>query len=99
MPQPKTLTLNDLKSGTKALIVDVKAYDDGHNEANASLRVLIKRLKDLGFSAGEEVHLLGRAFAWGGKGALRVLVGQTHIALRADEARHVLVSPLVEDEV
>jgi Fe2+ transport system protein FeoA len=91
---PTKLRLDDLKIGAKALIVGVKSPDSADLEPQSATKVLLKRLKDLGFSPGEELTLLGRAPDWGGQGALRVLVGQTHLAMRSFEARHVVVEVL-----
>jgi Fe2+ transport system protein FeoA len=94
VPTQQTFRLNELKQGARAIIVDVNISDLTDFEVTPSTPILMKRLKDLGFSHGETLHLLGRSPTFNGKGALRVMVGQTHIALRHYEARHVVVEVL-----
>ena len=87
MAAPNTLTaslsLNDLPDGSHATVTCVRA---GGPEADAAL---LRRLAEIGFVAGEPVHLLRRGP--GGREPLAVQVGDTMFALRAVEARCVQV--------
>ena len=76
-PSP-TLNLNDLPSGSHATVRAVRA---GAPQADAAL---LRRLQEIGFVAGEPVHLLRRGP--GGREPLAVQVGDTLFALRAVEA-------------
>ena len=78
-----TLSLNDLADGSHATVRCVRA---GSPEADAAL---LRRLAEIGFVAGEPVHLLRRGP--GGREPLAVQVGDTMFALRAVEARCIEV--------
>ena len=86
MKLPPTLSLNDLPAGSHATVRSVRA---GAPEANAGL---LRRLAEIGFVAGEPVHLLRRGP--GGREPLAVQVGDTLFALRAVEARCIEVEQI-----
>ncbi len=79
------LLLADLPDGARAtvdgLIDHSSELDDG----------LLRRLGELGFIAGEPVHLLRRGP--GGREPLAVRIGDTLFALRLSEARCIRVLP------
>ncbi len=83
MKLPPTLSLNDLPAGSHATVKSVRA---GAPEADAAL---LRRLAEIGFVAGEPVHLLRRGP--GGREPLAVQIGDTLFALRAVEARCIEV--------
>ncbi len=83
MKLPPTLSLNDLPAGARAT---VKCVCAGAPEADAAL---LRRLAEIGFVAGEPLHLLRRGP--GGREPLAVQVGDTLFALRAVEARCIEV--------
>jgi len=76
------MLLNDLPNGAHAVVTRVQAAP-GVDAAAA------RRLGELGFIAGEAVHLLRRGP--GGREPLAVLVGDTLFALRAVEAQCIEV--------
>jgi ferrous iron transport protein A len=82
--KPSTrLSLDDLRVGDRATVRSVHAGATGLAVAQ------LRRLSEIGFVAGEPVHLLRRGP--GGREPLAVLVGDTLFALRALEARCVEV--------
>ena len=83
MNPPPCLTLNDLPTGGHATVKAVRAAMPGIDAA------LLRRLGEIGFVAGEPVHLLRRGP--GGREPLAVQVGDTMFALRALEARCIEV--------
>lgn len=76
-------TLNDLPAGGRAT---VRALQCSAPQADD---VLLRRLAEIGFVAGEPVRLLRRGP--GGREPLAVQVGETMFALRAVEAHCVEV--------
>ena len=85
MKLPPNLSLNDLPAGSRATVKTVRA---GAPEADAAL---LRRLAEIGFVAGEPVHLLRRGP--GGREPLAVLIGETMFALRLLEAQCIEVLP------
>jgi ferrous iron transport protein A len=83
MISTKPLSLADLPSGRQATVTGISA---GGPEADAAL---LRRLEEIGFVAGENVHLLRRGP--GGREPLAVQVGDTLFALRLLEARCVQI--------
>ncbi|MDP1902032.1 MAG: FeoA family protein [Rubrivivax sp.] len=83
MNPPATFCLADLPNGTHATVTGLRA---GAPEADDAL---LRRLAEIGFLAGEPVHLLRRGP--GGREPLAVQVGDTLFALRALEARCIEV--------
>ncbi len=81
-----SLLLADLPDGAHAT---VHGLVDHSAELEAGL---LRRLGELGFIAGEPVHLLRRGP--GGREPLAVRVGDTLFALRLSEARCVRVLPV-----
>jgi ferrous iron transport protein A len=79
MPSPAPITLADLPNGRRATVRGLRAATP---DADAAL---LRRLAEIGFVAGEPVHLLRRGP--GGREPLAVQVGETMFALRALEAR------------
>jgi ferrous iron transport protein A len=77
------LTLAELPTGSHATVAGLHAASP---EADAAL---LRRLEEIGFVAGEPVHLLHRGP--GGREPLAVQVGDTLFALRLVEARCVLL--------
>jgi len=73
--------LSDLKKGDKVLIVKIHAD-----------KALKDRLNSFGVMRGEELTVKGHSL---GKQTIEILVGSTHIALRADEAQKIEVDKLV----
>ena len=76
-------SLADLPNGSHATVVGLHAHAP---EADGAL---LRRLAEIGFLAGEPVHLLRRGP--GGREPLAVQVGDTLFALRALEARCIKV--------
>jgi len=70
--------LSDLKKGDKVLIVKIHAD-----------KALKDRLNSFGVMRGEELTVKGYSL---GKQTIEILVGSTHIALRADEAQKIEVA-------
>ena len=83
MNPPDTFCLADLPNGTHATVAGLRAGTPGADDA------LLRRLAEIGFLAGEPVHLLRRGP--GGREPLAVQVGDTLFALRALEARCIEV--------
>lgn len=79
------VSLADLPKGAHATVVGLRAPTP---EAD---QTLLRRLAEIGFLAGEPVHLLRRGP--GGCEPLAVQVGDTLFALRALEARCIEVEP------
>ena len=79
MTLPRSLRLCDLPLGASARVVAVSAGDTGANP------LLLRRLGELGFVAGEPLTLLHRGP--GGREPLAVQIGETLFALRLMEAR------------
>ena len=73
--------LSDLKKGDKVLIVKIHAD-----------KALKDRLNSFGVMRGEELTVKGYSL---GKQTIEILVGSTHIALRADEAQKIEVDKIV----
>jgi ferrous iron transport protein A len=84
-PRPP-ITLADLPNGSHAVVTGLRGTVVGADAA------LLRRLEEIGFVAGEPVHLLRRGP--GGREPLAVQVGETLFALRALEASCVEVEPL-----
>ncbi len=84
-PIPMTF-LSDLPAGLDATVVAVEAHSPS---ADA---LLLQRLADLGFIAGEPVRVLRRGP--GGREPLAVQIGETLFGLRLHEARCVRVQPV-----
>lgn len=76
------MLLSDLAMGTSAIVLDVR--DSGTNDRIA------RRLRDLGFVAGEPVRLVARGPL--GADPLLVQVGYTRFALRRTEAARVTIA-------
>ncbi len=83
MNAPLPRSLNDLPTGGHATVTGLVATGP---EADAAL---LRRLAEIGFVEGEQVHLLRRGP--GGREPLAVQVGDTMFALRATEARCIQV--------
>ena len=81
------LNLADLPAGSHAIVTRLCTTVPGADEA------LLRRLAEIGFVAGEPVHLLRRGP--GGREPIAVQVGETLFALRLLEARCVEVSGLI----
>ena len=77
------MLLSELAMGVSATVLEVN--DNGTKDAIA------QRLRDLGFVAGEPVHLVARGPF--GADPLLVQIGYTRFALRRAEAARVRVSP------
>jgi len=75
--------LSELAIGTSATVLEVR--DAGAND------VIARRLRDLGFVAGEPVRLVARGPF--GADPLLVQIGYTRFALRRAEAARVTVAP------
>lgn len=73
--------LSDLRKGDKVLIVKIHAD-----------KALKDRLNSFGVMRGEELTVKGYSL---GKQTIEILVGSTHIALRADEAQKIEVDKIV----
>lgn len=83
-PPQSARSVFELKAGEAATVCRVQAYDGSPlNE------VSLARLGELGFLAGESVTLLRRGP--GGREPLAVQIGDTVFALRAVEARCILI--------
>jgi ferrous iron transport protein A len=80
------MLLSELANGQHALVAGVVAQSA---EVGAAT---LRRLQELGFIAGEPVHLLRRGP--GGREPLAVQVGDTLFALRLLEAQCIEVTPL-----
>lgn len=80
------MLLSELPSGARATVEKLVAPTPEIDAAT------LRRLGDIGFIAGEPVHLLRRGP--GGREPLAVLIGETLFALRRLEADCVLVTPL-----
>ncbi|WP_295751717.1 FeoA family protein [Undibacterium sp.] len=88
-PHSSTNTLDRLKVGSSATVVDVAVSDrmkpqDGLN--------LTRRLKEIGFVKGESVRILHRGY-FGGE-PIAVRIGQSTFALRNFEAALIGIAPL-----
>ncbi len=79
MSPTRRLRLSDLTLGASARVVAVTAGDTGADP------LLLRRLGELGFVAGEPLTLLHRGP--GGREPLAVQIGETMFALRLTEAR------------
>jgi ferrous iron transport protein A len=86
MNPTSVLSLADLPDGSHAIVAGLRTTVPGADEA------LLRRLQEIGFVAGEPVHVLRRGP--GGREPLAVQVGDTLFALRALEARCIAVAPL-----
>ena len=80
------MLLSELPSGARATVEKLVAPTPEIDAAT------LRRLGDIGFIAGEPVHLLRRGP--GGHEPLAVLIGETLFALRRLEADCVVVTPL-----
>lgn len=80
------MLLSELPSGARATVEKLVAPTPEIDAAT------LRRLGDIGFIAGEPVHLLRRGP--GGREPLAVLIGETLFALRRLEADCVVVTPL-----
>jgi ferrous iron transport protein A len=89
MNLPAKRTLADLPSGSHAVVTGLRSTVPGADAA------LLRRLEEIGFVAGEPVHLLRRGP--GGREPLAVQVGETLFALRLLEACCVEVESIDED--
>jgi len=78
--------LSDLPNGTHATVAGLVAGADALHSAT------VRRLGELGFIAGEPVHVLRRGP--GGREPLAVRVGDTQFALRLAEAACIQVLPV-----
>lgn len=83
MNPSNTFCLADLANGARATVAGLRSRTPGADAA------LLRRLAEIGFVAGEPVHLLRRGP--GGREPLAVQVGDTLFALRAQEARCIEV--------
>lgn len=86
--QGSTTTLDRLKVGSSATVVDVAIscsmqQQDGLN--------LTRRLKEIGFVKGEAVRILHRGY-FGGE-PIAVRIGQSTFALRSFEAALIGIAP------
>lgn len=77
------MLLSQLPDGAHALVLGVAAHSTEVGEAT------LRRLGELGFIAGEPVHMLRRGP--GGREPLAVQVGDTQFALRLLEAQCIEV--------
>jgi ferrous iron transport protein A len=77
------LTLDRMARHCAAVVDRIDAVAAGQPPERA------RQLADIGFTPGERVMVIGRA--WSGTGALVVLVGHSRFALRSAEAACVLV--------
>ena len=75
------MKLNELRPRQRARIRTIGAGTDG----------LGTKLREIGFSEGDEVEMVG-AGPFGGR-TLAVRLNRTLIALRTDEATHIEVDP------
>lgn len=81
------ITLDQLRQGSKADIVEIRANTSfGVNDA-----VVTQRLKELGFLPGALVSVIGFGFL--GKDPMAVKLGNTKFALRKQEASKIVVTP------
>lgn len=82
------MKLDQLRTGDKAVVDGVQAShaDD----------LIARRLRDLGFVAGEPVRIVARAPLGGDP--LLVSIGFTRFALRRSEAARITVSPIKSAE-
>ncbi len=78
--------LSDLPNGTHACVTGLRAGGGAVHEAT------VRRLGELGFIAGEPVHMLRRGP--GGREPLAVQIGDTQFALRLLEAQCIEVEPV-----
>lgn len=78
---PASTTLDRLRVGDCAVVVDVSRHDDAKNDATFDVA---RRLKELGFIQGEPVRILHKGY-FGGE-PLAVRVGHSTFALRHFEA-------------
>lgn len=79
------MLLSELPNGAHATVAKLVAHSPEIDAAT------LRRLSELGFIAGEPVHLLRRGP--GGREPLAVLIGATMFALRRLEAECVEVTP------
>ncbi len=77
------MQLIDLKKGDKAVILSIKAD-----------KALKDRLNSFGIMRGEELTVKGCSL---GKQTIEIVVGSTHIALRADEAKTINVEKISKE--
>ena len=82
------ITLDQLRTGDSALVVDVLAYDNIEHQGTFDIA---RRLKELGFVKGETVRILHRGY-FGGE-PLAVRIGQSTFALRRFEAALIGITP------
>lgn len=85
---PSSTTLDQLRTGDAAIVVDVSA--DANIENGATFDI-VRRLKELGFVKGEAVRILHRGY-FGGE-PLAVRIGQSTFALRRFEAALIGIAP------
>lgn len=85
---PSATTLDQLRIGDSALVLDVIADD---NPDHSIAFNVARRLKELGFIKGESVRILHRGY-FGGE-PLAVRIGQSTFALRSFEAALIGVAP------
>ncbi|MBS0320500.1 MAG: ferrous iron transport protein A [Proteobacteria bacterium] len=78
--------LSELPTGRNATVVAVES------QAPSADPLLLQRLADLGFIAGEPVRVLRRGP--GGREPLAVQIGETLFGLRLHEARCIRVEPV-----
>lgn len=83
-----TTTLDLLRVGDSAVVVDVSAHDTA---AHGAAFDITRRLKELGFVKGEAVRILHRGY-FGGE-PLAVRIGHSTFALRCFEAALIGVAP------
>ena len=82
------MKLDQLRTGDKAVVDGV--------QANHADDLIARRLRDLGFVAGEPVRIVARAPLGGDP--LLVSIGFTRFALRRSEAARITVSPIKSAE-
>ncbi|MBI3284764.1 MAG: ferrous iron transport protein A [Burkholderiales bacterium] len=81
VPSPLSTTLDRLRVGDTAVVVDVSRHTMAKNDAAFDVS---RRLKELGFVQGEAVRVLHKGYFGGEPVAVRV--GQSTFALRNFEA-------------
>ena len=86
---PTSTTLDRLRVGDSAIVLDVAASDHTGHDATFDIT---RRLKELGFVKGEAVRILHRGY-FGGE-PLAVRIGQSTFALRCFEAALIGVAPI-----
>jgi ferrous iron transport protein A len=88
-PRSSANTLDTLKVGSSATVVDVAVSDKMQAQDGLNLT---RRLKEIGFVKGESVRILHRGY-FGGE-PIAVRIGQSTFALRRFEAALIGIAPM-----